>query len=100
MLIDGVILLNDNTHIARKTQELLQKFKWEVWSHSPHSPDLAPNLGSKHLSGTRFSSKSDVKIATENRLNGQGRDFYQAELNKLILRSDKCLNRSGDYAEK
>ncbi|GBM80398.1 Synaptotagmin-C [Araneus ventricosus] len=27
---------------------------------SLYSPDLAPNLGSKHLSGTRFSSDSDV----------------------------------------
>ncbi|GBN25991.1 hypothetical protein AVEN_253102-1, partial [Araneus ventricosus] len=35
MLSDGVILLHDNTHISRKTQELLQKFKWEVWSPPP-----------------------------------------------------------------
>ncbi|GBM07965.1 hypothetical protein AVEN_46782-1 [Araneus ventricosus] len=34
MLSDGVIILHV-THTARKTQELLQKFKWEVWSHSP-----------------------------------------------------------------
>ncbi|GBO16839.1 hypothetical protein AVEN_13405-1 [Araneus ventricosus] len=33
MLSDGVILLHDNTHTARKTEELLRKFKWEVWSH-------------------------------------------------------------------
>ncbi|GBM22125.1 hypothetical protein AVEN_266484-1 [Araneus ventricosus] len=63
MLSDGVILLQGNTHTARKTQELLQKFKFEVCSHPPYSPDLAPNLGSKHLSGTRFSSDSDVKTA-------------------------------------
>ncbi|GBM38433.1 hypothetical protein AVEN_260812-1 [Araneus ventricosus] len=35
--------------------------------------------------------------AAENWLNGQGRDFYQAGLNKLVLRSDKCLKRFGDY---
>ncbi|GBN05023.1 hypothetical protein AVEN_196673-1 [Araneus ventricosus] len=29
MLSDEVILLHDYTHIARKTQELLRKFKWE-----------------------------------------------------------------------
>ncbi|GBN15546.1 hypothetical protein AVEN_205222-1, partial [Araneus ventricosus] len=81
MLSDSVIFLHINAHTARKTQELLQKFKWEVWSHSPYSPDLAPNLGSKHLSGTRLSSDSDVKTAAKNR----GRDFYQAGLNKLVL---------------
>ncbi|GBM99390.1 hypothetical protein AVEN_168924-1 [Araneus ventricosus] len=66
MLSDGVILLHENAHIARKTQELVPKFKLPVWSHSPYSPDLAPNLGSKQLSGTRFSSESDVKTVTEN----------------------------------
>ncbi|GBM21466.1 hypothetical protein AVEN_161073-1 [Araneus ventricosus] len=68
MLNDGVILLHDNTHTDRKTQELLRKFKWEVWSHPL---DSAPNLDSKRLSGTRFSSESDVKTVVENWLNGQ-----------------------------
>ncbi|GBL84961.1 hypothetical protein AVEN_42219-1 [Araneus ventricosus] len=69
MLGGGVIFLHDNTHTARKTQELLQKFKWEVWSKLPYSPDSAPNLGSNHLSGIRFSSESDTKTVSENFLN-------------------------------
>ncbi|GBN51810.1 hypothetical protein AVEN_91818-1 [Araneus ventricosus] len=100
MLSDGVILLNDDSHTARKDKKLLQKFKWKVWTQPPYSPDLATNLGSKHLYATRFSSNSDVKTAAENCLNGQGRDFYQAGLNKLVLLSDNCLNRFGDYLEK
>ncbi|GBN00207.1 hypothetical protein AVEN_213893-1 [Araneus ventricosus] len=35
MLSDVVILLHGNTHTARKTQEWLRKFKWEVWIHPP-----------------------------------------------------------------
>ncbi|GBM46431.1 hypothetical protein AVEN_256403-1 [Araneus ventricosus] len=70
MLSDGVILLHDNTRTARKTQELLRKFKWEVLP-PPYSPDSAPNLGSKHLSATRFSSESDVKTVVESWLNRQ-----------------------------
>ncbi|GBL84128.1 hypothetical protein AVEN_118546-1 [Araneus ventricosus] len=76
----------------------------------PYSLDVASNLHSKHLYGTKFSSNSDVifklsslqdvKTVTENWLNRQERDFYQAGLNKLVLRSDKCLNRFGDYVEK
>ncbi|GBM34148.1 hypothetical protein AVEN_243196-1 [Araneus ventricosus] len=38
----------------------------------------------EQLSGPRFSSDSDVKTAAENWLNGQGRDFYQAGLKKLV----------------
>ncbi|GBM24204.1 hypothetical protein AVEN_4955-1 [Araneus ventricosus] len=62
---------------------------------TPCSPDLAPNLGSKHLSGTNLSSNSDVKTAAENFWS----DFYRNELNKLVLRSDKCLNRFGYYVD-
>ncbi|GBM21180.1 hypothetical protein AVEN_50911-1 [Araneus ventricosus] len=66
----------------------------------PHSPNFESNLDFKHLLRTRFSSNSDVKTDAENRLNGQGRDFYQAELSKLVLRSDYSLNGFGDYVEK
>ncbi|GBN51767.1 hypothetical protein AVEN_80585-1 [Araneus ventricosus] len=74
MFSDGAILLHDNVkpHTARKTQELLQKFKWEVWSHPPYSSDLAsiyyfyfPKL-KEHLSTARFSSNCEVKTAAEN----------------------------------
>ncbi|GBN11154.1 Dual oxidase [Araneus ventricosus] len=78
MLSDGVILLHDNTHTARKTQECLRKFKWEVWS-----PDSAPNLGSKHLSGTSFYSESDVKTVVENSFNGQ--DVISAKSTNSVI---------------
>ncbi|GBN23551.1 hypothetical protein AVEN_212141-1 [Araneus ventricosus] len=96
MLRDGVILLHDNTHNARKTQELLRKFKWEDWSHQ----STAQVRHSKHLYGTRFSSNSAIETIVENWLNGQGRDFYKARLNKFTLRSDKCLNIFRDDVEK
>ncbi|GBL72611.1 hypothetical protein AVEN_74287-1 [Araneus ventricosus] len=68
-------------------------------SRWPRDCFLFPKL-KEHLSGARFSSDSDVKTAAENWLNGQGHDFYPARLNKLVLRSDKYLNRFGDYVEK
>ncbi|GBL77921.1 hypothetical protein AVEN_143255-1 [Araneus ventricosus] len=76
MLSDGIILLHDNTHAARKTQELLQKFKWVDWRHAPYSPDLDPRLGSKHLSGTRFSPDSYVKTAATGSM---GRDVISTQ---------------------
>ncbi|GBL63726.1 hypothetical protein AVEN_48745-1 [Araneus ventricosus] len=36
ILNDGVIVSHDNSHTAHKTQEFLQKFKCDVWSH-PHT---------------------------------------------------------------
>ncbi|GBM38717.1 hypothetical protein AVEN_252912-1 [Araneus ventricosus] len=44
MLSDGVILLCDNTHTARKAQELLQKFKCEDWSQPPHTVQIWPPI--------------------------------------------------------
>ncbi|GBN87507.1 hypothetical protein AVEN_265703-1 [Araneus ventricosus] len=75
MFSDGVILLHENIHTVRKTQELPEKIQMGSLEPLPYSPDLAPNLGSKHLSGTRFSSNINVKTGAENWLYGQGRAF-------------------------
>ncbi|GFS99536.1 uncharacterized protein TNCV_4534981 [Trichonephila clavipes] len=68
-------------YTALQIQELLQKFRWAVWSHPapPMFPcDLFPfSAFGKHLSGTRFTSYSDVQTAAENWLFGQGTDYYQ-----------------------
>ncbi|GBM12179.1 hypothetical protein AVEN_20991-2 [Araneus ventricosus] len=86
--------------LLAKFKNLLQKFKWKVWIPPPIQPRFGTQSGFQTLSGTRFSSDSDVKTAAENRLNRRRRYFYPAGLNKLILPSDKCLNRFGDYVEK
>ncbi|GBL75589.1 hypothetical protein AVEN_154919-1 [Araneus ventricosus] len=100
MLRDGVILLHDNTHTVRKIQKLLESSSGMSGAISnTNQMDLAPSLGSNHLSGTLLSSNSDVKTSAENWLTGQGNDFYQARLNKLVLISDKGLNRFSDYVE-
>ncbi|GBM22560.1 hypothetical protein AVEN_183988-1 [Araneus ventricosus] len=52
---------------------------------TPYSPDLAPNLGSKHLSGIMFSSESDVKAVAENWLNGQDVTSAKTEEEKLSI---------------
>ncbi|GBL80920.1 hypothetical protein AVEN_26328-1 [Araneus ventricosus] len=67
-------------------------------SRWPSDYFLFPKL-KEYLSATRFSSDSDVKTAAENWLNGYGHPFYQARLNKLALRSGKCLKRFGDYVK-
>jgi hypothetical protein len=43
MLIVGVVLLHDNPHLhtAACTRALLEHFNWELFDHSPYSPDLA-----------------------------------------------------------
>ncbi|GBO10397.1 hypothetical protein AVEN_70503-1 [Araneus ventricosus] len=71
MFCDGVILLHDNTHTRSQNSRIAVKV--QVGSLEPpiYRPNSALNLGSKDLSGTRFSSESDVKRIFENWLHGQ-----------------------------
>ncbi|GFX89071.1 uncharacterized protein TNCV_2853701 [Trichonephila clavipes] len=79
-----------STQTSRKTQELLQKFNWLVWSHSPYSPDWAPSdylfspALKKHLSEPRFTTDSDVQTDADRWINGQELDYYQDGLSKLV----------------
>uniref|UniRef100_A0A0K8S533 Histone-lysine N-methyltransferase SETMAR n=1 Tax=Lygus hesperus TaxID=30085 RepID=A0A0K8S533_LYGHE len=45
MLTVVVCLLHDNAqpHVARGTTKLLEQFGWDVSTHPPYSPDLAPS---------------------------------------------------------
>ncbi|GBL93239.1 hypothetical protein AVEN_42679-2 [Araneus ventricosus] len=101
MLSDGVILLHDNTHTVRKTQELLQKFKWKVWSHPP---PIQPTFGTQSGFQTLIWNKVLFKQWCENSCREldqwAGTGFLQIGLNILVLPSDKCLNRFCDYVEK
>jgi hypothetical protein len=48
-----------------------------------------------HLSGHRFASDDDVKTAVMRLFKSQGTEFYEAGINELIPRVDKCLIVSG-----
>ncbi|GBN31293.1 hypothetical protein AVEN_10315-1 [Araneus ventricosus] len=85
MLSDVFILLHDNNHTARKTQELLRKFKWRVWSHTLQTR-FGTQSGFQTLIWSKVPSEIDVQTVVENSLNGNGRDFCPARLTLLFLR--------------
>lgn len=67
----NVLFLHDNApaHTAALTTEFLSRSRWEVMTHPPYSPDLAPsdyylfpNL-KKMLAGNRYDSKSALTSA-------------------------------------
>ncbi|XP_063215963.1 histone-lysine N-methyltransferase SETMAR-like [Bacillus rossius redtenbacheri] len=108
MLTSGVVLLHDNArpHSAAVTQQLLARFRWEVFDHPPHSPDLAPSdyhrfpTLKKWLGGRRFNTNDELQSTVKTWLNRQEASFYAEGIGKLVHRYDKSLNLHGDYVEK
>ncbi|GBM78393.1 Mariner Mos1 transposase [Araneus ventricosus] len=90
----GVLLLFDNTrpHMASVTRDLIQRFRWTVLGHSPHSPDLASSdfhlFGSlkKHLAGRHFRTDAEVQEAVVKWLRALDPDFFYAGFDRLVYR--------------
>ncbi|GFW72265.1 mariner Mos1 transposase [Trichonephila clavipes] len=69
-LTSKILFLHDNArpHTANNTQELLNSFKWEVFSHPLYSTDLAPgdfHLFSKMknwLATQRFDDDTELRV--------------------------------------
>ncbi|UYV61265.1 PRODH, partial [Cordylochernes scorpioides] len=108
LLSRKVLLLLDNArpHAARTIQTLLENFKWEIFTHPPYSPDLAPSdfhlfpALKLHLGGKHFANDDEVQAEANHWLRRQDTAWYNSGIKKLIQRYQKCLDRNGDYLEK
>ncbi|KZC11472.1 Histone-lysine N-methyltransferase SETMAR [Dufourea novaeangliae] len=108
MLSKGVSIFHDNArpHVACTTVALLQQFGWDIVTHPPYSPDLAPSdyhlfpKLKEHLAGTRFNNDDEVKDEVQRFLNGMAASWYDMGIQKLLQRLQKCIDRNGDYVEK
>jgi hypothetical protein len=110
MLTSSVVLLQVNarphTSIAVRTRTLLEHFNWELCDHLPWSPDLSPSgyhlfiYLKNWLRPQRFNNNEQLMEGVETWLSSQAADFFDAGIQNLIPRYDKCLNSGGDYVEK
>ena len=82
--------------------DALEMLKFEVLSHPPYSPDLAPSNFHffPHLKGTHFTSVDEVKQAVTSWIKQRTPEFFIDDMRKLVLRWEKCIERQGDYVEK
>jgi transposase len=103
-----ILLLHDNArpHTACITIEALETLKFEVSSHPPCSPDLAPSNFhffphlKRDLKGTHFTSDDEVKQAVASWIKQRTPEFFNDSMCKLVLRWEKRIERQGDYVEK
>ncbi|GBO36760.1 hypothetical protein AVEN_104908-1 [Araneus ventricosus] len=102
----GFLHHNTRPHKALTTQGLLRSFGWEVWQQLPYSPDLSPcdfhvfGKIKEHLGGRQLSNDDQVQTAVLSYLQDQGAIFYRQGIERIVQRSDKCLQRLGDYVDK
>lgn len=108
MLTAGVMLLHDNAppHKAAVAQAAIQRNRFEELSHPAYSPDLAPcdfhlfpSL-KKSLRGQRFFDDNELKATVQRWFDIQPESFFQAGIEALRYRWNKCFVKLGDYVEK
>jgi transposase len=103
-----ILLLHDNArpHTAPATIEALKTLKFEVLSHPPYSPDLAPSDFhffphlKRDLKGTRFTSDDEVKQSMMSWIKQRTPEFFIDGMRKLVLSWEKCIEQQDDYVEK
>jgi hypothetical protein len=99
MLNRGVVILHYNArqHTAAATQDLIAIFGQEQFDHPLYSRDLVRSdfhvfLHLKTFLGDRLFHEDEVKEAINTWFASQAASFYDAGIQKLVPRYEKCLN--------
>jgi len=102
-----VAFLQDNArpHTA-KTMETLRKLKWNLLTHPPYSPDLAPRdfylFGrlKSDLQGMRFADNDAVFRTVQEWIRRQPQAFFEKGIIRMLPeRWKKCVYSGGRYVE-
>jgi len=95
-----ILLLHDNArpYIARAMIDALETLKFEVLSHPPYRPDLAPSdfhffpHVKRNLKGTHFTSDDEVKQAVTSWIKQRTPEFFIDGRHKLVYVGKNVLN--------
>ena len=96
---------NAPVHKSMKTIVKLNDLRFELLTHPPYSPDLAPSNFylfadlKKMLQGKRFSSDDKVIAATEAYFEAKDKSFYKKGIKNLEKRWNDCIAMEGDYVD-
>lgn len=107
LLEEGVIFHHDNApvHRARRVEELLESWGWELLSQPRYSPDLAPAdfylfpRMKESLRGQRFASEEQVNNSASSALRQLAINGCQAAFDAWVRRWQKCVDLGGRYVE-
>lgn len=99
------ILLHDNArpHVAKPVQDTLKALKWEILSHPPYSPDLAPSdyhlfrSMAHSLKGRHFVNFEDLKKWLDDWIARKQPKFFKDGIKKLPKNWGKVIRNDGEY---
>jgi histone-lysine N-methyltransferase SETMAR len=84
----------------------METLEYEVISHPPYCPDLAPSdfrffpQLKRYFKGNYFTSDDEVKHAVRLWIKERTPEFFIAGMRKLVLCWEKFIERQGNYVEK
>ena len=93
----------DQTHVHHNIQKTTRELGWEVLSHPPYSPDLAPSdyhlfRGLKaFLKHQSFQTSQDLEKAVVGYFESKPADFYWSGIHELPNRWAKVIAAQGNY---
>ncbi|EFN85922.1 Histone-lysine N-methyltransferase SETMAR, partial [Harpegnathos saltator] len=101
------ISLHDNSqpHVAKQVKTYLKTLNWEVLSHPPYSPDIAPSAcylfrSMAHcLSKQRFTSYEDTKNWVDSWIVSKDEEFFRRSIRMLPEKWEKSVASNGQYFE-
>ena len=104
---DKVILQHNNarSHVAKVIKTYLETLKWEVLSHPPYSPDVAPSdyhlfRSMVHgLADQHFRSYEEVKNWIDSWIASKDDQFFRRRIRTLPERWEKIVASDGQYFE-
>jgi len=104
---DKVIFQHDNArpHITKAVKETLEALNWDVLSHPPYSPDIAPSdyhlfrSITHDLSEQRFHSYEDTKKWIDSWIASKDVSFFRRGIHLLPERWKKVVTSDGQYFE-
>ncbi len=90
----------------QSVKEKIKSLKWQLVSHPPYSPDLAPSdyhlflSLSNQLRGENFETETDLKIFLQTFFDSQPKDFYARGIHDLPRRWQEVIDTNGKYVTK
>ncbi|GBP22897.1 Mariner Mos1 transposase [Eumeta japonica] len=92
-------------YVAKLVKIYLETLQWEVLSHSPHSPDIAPSdfhlfdSMAHGLADQRFHSYEEAKQWIGSWIASKDMSFFQRGIHILPERWEKVVTSDGQYFE-